>query len=155
MNVFRKCLQKELGEDAYRHYIKVCEDELLESSQDSSQDSWNMQEQAVYKEMSVELRKKNRADIKKSGEHLMAAMYSAFEIGRRFTLVTIFYAIANVVMLMLNLDYTVTCVSVALMGACFIYKLVEFLSNKYCFIDAYLIMVYKSIIEEIMGKTLK
>lgn len=151
MNVFRKCLQKELGEDAYKHYIKVCEDELFESSHEN----WKMEDQTVYKEMSVELRKKNRADIKKSGEHLVAAMYSAFEIGRRFIFVTIFYAIANVVMLVLNLDYTVTCVSIALMGVCFIYKLVEFLSNKYCFIDAYLIMVYKSILEEIMGKTLK
>ena len=52
-----------------------------------------------------------------------------------------------------NLDYAVTCASVALMGVCFLYKLVEFLSNKYCFIDAYLIMVYKTVLEKLSGKT--
>ena len=35
------------------------------------------------------------------------------------------------------------------MGICFLYKLVEFVSNKYCVLDAYLFMIYKSVLEKL------
>ena len=79
----------------------------------------------------------------------------ALQSGRKFLSVIVFYIVANIVVLALDLNYFVTCMSVILMGGCFIYKLIEFLSNKYCVIDAYLIMIYKTVLETLSGKTAK
>lgn len=151
MNVFRKCLCRELGDEAYRHYVEVCEKEFQKPKGLQKK----IEEQVVYKEMLLQLCKRSQTEISLSGERLVSTLYSAFLIGKRFLSVTVFYAIANLVVLLLELDYTVTCVAVAMMGVCFLYKLVEFLSNKYCFMDAYLIMVYKSVLEKLAGHTLE
>ena len=68
---------------------------------------------------------------------------------RIFSGILFVYALANIVLLMLDLDYYVTCASIAILGAAFLYKRLEFLENKFCFIDAYLIMIYKAVLEKI------
>lgn len=59
------------------------------------------------------------------------------------------YLAANLVLLVLNLDYYVTCVSIILIGVCFLYKLVEFVNNKHCVLDAYLFAIYKLVLQKI------
>ena len=58
------------------------------------------------------------------------------------------YLFGNIILLALDLDYYVTCVSILLMGICFIYKLIEYISNKYCVLDVYLFMLYRSVIDK-------
>ena len=106
MNVFKKCLRKELSKDPK----KVTTEKL---------------------------------------ENLSCTLYKALQIARKFTGVLSAYVVGNIVLLALNLDYYVTCISVAFLGAAFLYKLLEFLENKFCFIDAYLIMIYKTVLEKI------
>lgn len=127
----------------------MCEEEVLRNTYSRTK----LEDKKIFKDMYEQLEEKNSEYIKERKELLAETLYLALQIGRKFFSVFIFYLVANIIILALGLDYTVTCVSVALMGACFIYKLVEFLSNKYCFIDAYLIMVYKTVLEKLSGKT--
>ena len=82
-------------------------------------------------------------------EGLLKALYKALRIGQSFVPVTIVYVIANFLLIGLKLDYVVTCISLAVLGISFLYKLTEYLTNRYCFIDAYLVMVYRAVLEKL------
>lgn len=99
------------------------------------------------------LHRKSEEYIDERVQSLTDVLFTAVQIGKKFGTVLAFYIAANILLLALGLDYYVTCISLALMGVCFIYKLIEFLSNKYCFIDAYLIMIYKSVLEKLAGRS--
>ena len=73
---------------------------------------------------------------------------TAVRITKYFGLVILAYLFGNIILLALDLDYYVTCVSILLMGICFIYKLIEYISNKYCVLDVYLFMLYRSVIDK-------
>lgn len=148
MNVFRKCLRRQFGDNKYMSYVKMCEDEVLKGNCKAK-----IEDKKIFQDMYEQLKEKNSEYISECSELLAETLYLALQIGRKFFSVFIFYVIANFVILALQLNYTVTCISVMLMGICFLYKLTEFLSNKYCFIDAYLIMVYKSVLEKLSGQT--
>ncbi len=144
-NVFHKCLKKAFGEQEYAKYVKMCKEELV--GQNHTMISY--ENKPVYQKMYQILQQENQESLKERAERLMETMYLAFQIGRRFASVILFYVIANFVLIGLELDYYVTCVSLALVGVCFLYKLVEFMKNKYCFVDAYLVMVYKAVLEKL------
>lgn len=144
-NVFRKCLCGAFGEQEYFKYVKMCRDELV--GQNPAKMSFK--NKPVYQNMYHLLCQENQDKLEKRAEKLMDTMYRAFQIGRRFGSVIICYVVANFILIGLSLDYMVTCVSLSLLGICFLYKLVEFLTNKYCFVDAYLVMVYKAVLEKL------
>ena len=149
MNVLKKCLRKQFGKSKYMSYVRMCEEEVLKNTYSKTK----MEDKKIFQDMYEQLSGKNSEYIKERNELLADVLYTALQIGRKFFSVLIFYIMANIVLLALQLDYAVTCISVTFMGICFLYKLVEFLSNKYCFIDAYLIMVYKSVLEKLSGRT--
>lgn len=149
MNVFRKCLRQQFGESKYLSYVRMCEEEVLKDSAAKTK----IEDKKIFKDMYEQLKEKNSEYINECNELLTDTLYLALQIGRKFFSVFIFYVLANIIILALQLNYAVTCISVILMGICFLYKLTEFLSNKYCFIDAYLIMVYKSVLEKLSGQT--
>ena len=71
----------------------------------------------------------------------------AFRIARQFSFVFLFYIVANVVLIAMGLQPAVTNVSLALIGLCFLYNVYEFVCNRFCFVDAYLMMLYKTALE--------
>lgn len=145
MNVFRKCLRQQFGKSKYLSYVQMCEEEVLKGNSLKAK----IEDKKIFQDMYEQLKGKTSEYINERSELLAETLYMALQIGRKFFSVFMFYVAANVVILALQLDYAVTCISVTLMGISFLYKLTEFLSNKYCFIDAYLIMVYKSVLEKL------
>lgn len=149
MNVFKKCLRKEFGKNKYLYYVRICEEEIAQKNDKPSR----LEDKEIFKDMYEVLRRKSEEYIAESVQNLSDVLFTAIQIGKKFASVLAFYIGANILVLALGLDYYVTCISLALMGVCFIYKLVEFLSNKYCFIDAYIIMIYKSVLEKLAGRS--
>ena len=141
MNVFKKCLRKEFGKKGYEKYVKLFSEEIG----DKKNVRLNIEDKKIYKDMYEILSKDSETVIKEKLENLSVTLYNALQIIR----ILFVYALANIVLLMLELDYYVTCASIAILGAAFLYKLLEFLENKFCFIDAYLIMIYKAVLEKI------
>ena len=145
MNVFKKCLRKEFGKKGYEKYVKLFSEEIG----DKKNVRLNIEDKKIYKDMYEILSKDSEKVIKEKLENLSVTLYNALQIIRKFSGILFVYALANIVLLMLELDYYVTCASIAILGAAFLYKLLEFLENKFCFIDAYLIMIYKAVLEKI------
>jgi hypothetical protein len=144
MNVFRKCLKKEFGNSDYGRYVLMCHEELQQSGVLEEED---VNDKAVYKDMYERVKKMKPDEIKQKKEMLAIALAQKLQIARQFAFVFLFYLVASIVVIALNLNPTVSHISLILMGICFLYKTYEFVCNKFCFIDAYLIMVYHSALE--------
>lgn len=144
-NVFRKCLKKEFGKTDYGRYVSMCRNEL--KGVDLVEEI-KVKDKAVYKDMAEKIRKMQPDEIDRKKEKLADTLVEAFRIARYFGVVFIFYVVASLVLIALNLRPEVTNISLVLMGICFLYKTYEFVCNKFCFVDAYLIMVYKSVLEQ-------
>lgn len=146
MNVFRKCLRKEFGKSRYGFYVLLCQEELRK--QESLQEL-HLDSKAVYQDMYEYVKKMEKEEIVQRKENLMMTLVQAFQIGRQFWFVFLFYLMASLVLILMGLNPTVTSVSLVLMGICFLYKTYEFVCNKFCFVDAYLMMVYKTVLERV------
>ncbi len=155
MNVFRKCLRKEFGKNRYGLYVLMCREELKKAQPitDSQEQAVQIEKRAVYQDMYNRLSRAGREELDSKTESLTEALIRAFEIGRQYWFVLAFYAMASLLMIGLQLQTAVTVVSLILMGICFLYKTYECFSNKFCFIDAYLLMVYKSVLEKLVETT--
>ncbi|MCH5266940.1 MAG: hypothetical protein J1E62_01240 [Lachnospiraceae bacterium] len=149
-NVFQKCLRRDFGEYEYLLYVQMCREEL----RGQTPEKMSYENKPIYQHMYQLLKQETPESLTDRAERLLDTMHHAFQIGRQFFSVIIFYILSNIVLIGLELDYTVTCISLSLIGACFLYKLVEFLTNKYCFIDAYLVMVYKAVLEKLQPPAL-
>lgn len=149
MNVFRKCLQRHMGNNRYASYVNSCRDSF--SKNGISQ--FAKMSKPIFDDMYEQLKKENKNNISERLLDMLGTLKTAFRITRYFALVFLAYLLGNIALLMLSLDYQVTCVSMVLMGVCFLYKVIEFVSNKYCAVDAYLFMIYKSALEKIAKET--
>lgn len=146
MNVFRRCLKKEFGNIDYGRYVLMCHDELQEAGESGE---IVVSKKEVYKDMYEHVKNMEPDEIDQKKEMLANTLVEAFQIASQFSFVFLFYIVATIILLVLQLNLTVTCISLALMGVCFLYKTYEFLCNKFCFVDAYLVMVYKSALEHV------
>jgi hypothetical protein len=134
-----------MGNNRYSGYAKTCR----RNFSDSNFSQLALSSKPIFDDMYEQLKAENKAGITERMTDLLDTLKAAFRITKYFTLVFAAYLLANVVLLSLDLNYYVTCVSIVLMGICFLYKLIEFVSNKYCVMDAYLFMIYKSVLEKL------
>ena len=144
MNVFRKRLRAEFGQKSYRHFVTMCREEMKENN---PLDEIETDVKEVYREMCERIREWTPEEIAKKKERLAGTLLEAFRIARQFSFVFLFYIVANVVLIAMGLQPAVTNVSLALIGLCFLYKVYEFVCNRFCFVDAYLMMLYKTALE--------
>lgn len=145
MNVFQKCLRRQMGNVKYLGYAETYRKNFTKNN--LSQFTRNSK--PIFDDMYELLKDENKIKISERMGDLVETLGIAFRISKYFIYVILTYFFANILLLSLDLNYYVTCVSILLMGICFIYKLVEFVSNKYCVMDAYLFMVYKSVLEKL------
>lgn len=150
MNVFQKCLRRQMGSSRYFGYIEACRRDF----EKSNFSRLAMDSKPIFDDMYNQLKEENKEGITERMKDLADTLSVAFRITRYFAFVLVAYLAANIVLLALDLNYYVTCVSIGLMGICFLYKLVEFVSNKYCVMDAYLFMIYKSVLEKLVQRSI-
>ena len=144
-NVLKKCLCKDLGESDYEQYVDICRETFVKSPAKAEV----IKEHEVFLDIQGLLSKESDEELKARSENMEKATNRSITIAKSFVFIVVYYVLANIVLIGMGLDYYVTCVSLALIGICFLYKLIEFLSNKYCFIDAYLMMIYKAALDEV------
>ena len=147
MNIFRKCLRRDLGKKQYRKYIEICREELKATN--LMEEQFNIEEKGIFHILYEQMQTINKEDLQIRWEHIMITLMKAFRIGKEFGKVMIFYFICCLLLIGLNLNHMVTCFSLVLMSLCFLYKVYEYVENKVCFMDVYLFMVYNSVVEKL------
>jgi hypothetical protein len=137
-SVFKKLISRELGENNYNKYFFVCQKSIQNKAFDSKE---------IYNDIYEILKSKDKRSIKKMQERLNDAMILAVKISRTYFVAFLFYLGACLFLLARDMELVIAIGSLSLISVCFLVKTYEFLINKYCFIDAQIVLVYKSVLD--------
>jgi len=140
-SVFKKLISRELGENNYNKYFFVCQKSLQNKVFDSKE---------IYNDIYEYLKNRDRKSIKKMQERLNDSMIIAIRISRTYFFSFLFFIGAAFFLMTKDISTLITAMSLLLMIICFIAKTYEFLVNKYCFIDAQIVLVYKTVLDSII-----
>lgn len=148
INVFKEFLKKEFGRTKYTRYFQAVKNSL----EDKSYQARKKGSEELYRELFQELKDEDDLALAQKLEKLLDAMYAAVRIHRQYLFVVIFYVLSCLFLVGKQLNGMVTLASILLISLCFLYKTYEFVVNKYCYVDANIILVYKSVLDGIMEK---
>ena len=140
-NVFKKLISRELGEINYHRYfcfVKRNADNRIGDSQ------------IIFDDMYEKLRNRDLKSITKMHSRLNDTMLLAFHISRNFFFTFFFYLLATIYLIAKDISPELTIIALALMNICFIYKIYEFVVNKFCYVDAQIVLVYKAVLDRII-----
>jgi len=140
-NVFKRLLSKELGEVNYHRYFSFIKKNVEAKMNDS---------QMIYNDIYDKLKYRDIKSITKMHNRLNDTMLIAFRISRNFFFAFIFYLSASIFLIAKSIPPQFTILALLLMSGTFIYKTYEFVANKFCYIDAQIVLVYKSVLDRIM-----
>lgn len=141
MSVFKKLIRKELGEVNYNKYFTYIQKNLKNKSLESKE---------VYEDIYTRLKDKDIETIARMHDRLNDAMLLAFRISKNYMFALIFFIVASAFILLKGLVPLVAITALGTMSVLFLVKTYEFVINKYCFIDAQIVLVYKSVLEKII-----
>lgn len=140
-NVFKKLISKEMGEVNYHRYFSFVKKNMETKSVDS---------QALYNDMYEKLKYRDLSSITKMHNRLNDTMLLAFRISKNFFFAFIVYLAASIFLITKGLQPELMVLSMVLMSLCFVYKIHEFISNKFCYIDAQIVLIYKAVLDRII-----
>ena len=139
--VFKKLLKRELGSNSYNKYFSYIHDNMQNKS---------LEGKVVYEDIYHRLKDKDIETIAKMHDRLNDSMVLAFRISKTYLISFIVYLAASIFIIAKGLVPSVTIVSLVLMSACFILKTYEYVVNKYCYVDAQIILLYKAVLENLI-----
>lgn len=148
-SVFKKLISKELGESNYNRYFYSLQKKIASKNYDLKP----LDNQDIFNDIYEQLKDKDIAVLSKMLERLSDTMYIAMRISKTFLFSFLFYLAASIFIIGLSLTTGITMIALVTMCICFIYKTYEYLVNKYCFIDAHIILVYKSVLDILILKS--
>lgn len=150
-SVFKKLITKELGAGRYNKYF-FCYQKLII---DKKYDSTKLSNQEIHDDMYNTLKDQDVVVLQKMLERLLDCMHLALTISKQYMFVLFAYIITTVLILTQGFVWWLALCSIGLLTIAFVYKTLEFVVNKYCFIDAHIILVYKSVLDELILNRVK
>lgn len=145
-NVFRKLLSKELGKKRYDEYCESYRS-FLEEKGIGGRKQGN---QKIYEELYAYLEDKDLKSLVKMLERFSDTLQLSRQINKQYIFAFIFYLCSSFLIISMELQPEIAIISLILMSACFIYKTFEFVINKFCYIDASIALVYKSVLDKLI-----
>ena len=106
--------------------------------------------QAIYNDMYEKLKYRDMKVINKMHNRLNETMVLAFKISKNFFFAFIFYLCACIFIIAKVHEPALSIGALLLINICFVYKAYEFIANKFCYIDAQIILVYKAVLDRII-----
>jgi hypothetical protein len=140
-NVFKKLISKELGEANYNRYCSFLKKNLETKISES---------QTIYNDMYEKLKYRDLKVITKMHNRLNDTMILAFKISKNFFFAFLFYLCACIFIIARIYQPALSIGALVLINISFIYKAYEFIVNKFCYIDAQIILVYKAVLDRII-----
>lgn len=139
-NVLKKTLRKEFGQQKYEQYAQYIKRNIREAKQDNTE---------IYNDLYALLREKEAARLLEMQERLNASLLDAFYISKNYLMTFVAYLAAFVIIASFVAQmYAVP--SMFLISGLFLVKTYEFVVNKFCYIDAHMVLVYKSVLDRLL-----
>lgn len=143
MNSFKKLLRKELGESRYNGLVnfvnKYCGPEVKNN-------------QELYEEIYAYCSRLDSDRIVGMQMRLNEVMYSAFQIGRTYSLAFFIYLGAFFTLLSMKLQTELLLAGVLGITVCFGLKTFQFFANRCAYADARIIETYRMVLERILTR---
>ncbi len=137
VSVLGKLICRELGREKYNHYLK-CLDEK--------------QSTEIFCDIYFEICQRTEVDRAQMLLHLLDTVHLSIRISRHFYLMVLSYVIFIIGILILLPFNIVMMGAFSLATICILYKLVEFLINRYCDRDIRMILIYKCVLFYLLGE---
>lgn len=151
-SVFKKLITKELGSSRYNKYFFCYQKLIIEKKYDSTK----LSNKEIHDDIYDTLKDRDIMALQKMLERLLDCMHLALRISKQYMFVFFAYLLTIIVILFQGFAWWISLGSILTLSVAFIYKTFEFIVNKYCFIDAHIILVYKSVLDElILGRSRK
>ncbi len=138
-NVLKKTLRSEFGQAKYEQYAKSIKQNIREAKADHSE---------IFNDLYEMLREKDEKRLEEMQERLNTSLLDAFQVSRTYLWAFVAYLAAFVVIA----SYVIQRYAVPLLlfiSVMFLVKTYEFLVNKFCYVDAHLVLIYKSVLDKI------
>ncbi|MBH1939559.1 hypothetical protein I5677_01470 [Mobilitalea sibirica] len=140
-NVFKKLISKELGEVNYNRYFSFVKRNVDTKMSDS---------QIIFNDMYEKLKYRDLKALTKMHDRLNDTMLLAFRISKTYFFAFVFYLGVSIFLIARAMAPEITIGALVLMNLCFVYKTYEFVANKFCYIDAQIVLVYKAVLDRII-----
>lgn len=140
-SVFKKLISRELGEMNYNRYFFCYQKGIANKTCNSRE---------IYNDIYEKLKDKDIRAIKRMHDRLNDSMLLALRISKTYLFSFLFYLGTVLFLFGVGLRPVLIVIGVVLMTLCFLFKTLEFFVNKYCFIDAQIVLVYKAVLDELM-----
>lgn len=141
-NVFRRLIQQEFGYPLYYKFFVFFKNRIEEKK---------ISNEYVFTEMYDILKKKDVEVLRGMQRRLANTMVSSMGICKSYLFVVIIYCLANLFLIENINNYNYLVPGMVSLTLLFVYKTYEFLSNKYCFIDAQIVIIYKSVLDKLLS----
>lgn len=141
-NVLKKTLQKELGRIKYEQYAKSIKQNIREAKTDNAD---------IFNDLYKILCERDEKNLEEMQERLNTSLLDAFQVSRMYLWAFIAYLAAFVVIA----SYVIQMYAIPLLlfiSVMFLVKTYEFLVNKFCYVDAHLILIFKSVLDKIRAE---
>lgn len=142
LNVLKKTLRSELGRSKYEQYAKSIKQNIREAKSDTSE---------VFNDIYEMLRSEDEKRLEEMQERLNTSLLDAFYVSRNYLKAFVAYLVAFVIIG----SYVIQVYAVPLLlfiSAMFLVKTYEFLVNKFCYVDAHMVLIYKAVLDKIRAE---
>lgn len=140
-SVFQKLLRKEFGESNYYRYLECFRKNAEKPEPDTS---------AVFQDIVTQLESRDEMTLSKMQKRLEETLLYAYRINRTYLVLFFAYLGASLFLILQSLNPIVTVAALALLSICFVVKTHEFIANKYCYLDARIILIYKAVLDQML-----
>lgn len=127
-SVLGKFIQKEFGRDSYVHYT----------------DKLNKKESMdIFCDIYEKLQHEDSENLNESLRNLLDTVQISIRISKSFWYISLGCFVTVITLLLLGLPTLVLCFSLAVTAFCYLYKVMEFVCNRYCDRDVKIVLIYK------------
>lgn len=139
-NVLKKTLRSEFGQKKYEQYAKTIKNNIKEAKTDNSE---------IFADLYETLRNRDEKNLMDMQERLNNSLLDAFYVSKNYIGAFLAYLAAFVILA----SFVAQMYAIPLMliiSALFLVKTYEFLVNKFCYIDAHMVLIYKSVLDRVL-----
>lgn len=141
MNIFKKLLRRELGETRYKGLVNFVNAHCGPEVKDSKE---------LYEEIYEYCNCLDSEKIVGMQMRLNEVMFSAFQVGKTYSLAFFIYLGAWFTLLSMNLRTELLLFGILGVSVCFGLKTWQFLASKCAYADARIIETYRAVLERIL-----
>ena len=144
-NVLKKTLKKEFGQMKYEQYARSIKQNIKEAKSDNSE---------IFNDLYAMLKPMDIKKLEEMQERLNTSLLDAFYVSKNYLGAFIAYLVAFVIIA----SYVIQMYAIPLLlfiSAMFLVKTYEFLVNKFCYVDAHMVLIYKAVLDRIWAELRK